>query len=735
LPAATVISNAAICTGSSISIGASSVSGNTYSWTSSPSGFTSTNANPSVNPSATTTYTLVETVTATGCNKSNPVTITVNPLPTASVISNTSICNGNSVAIGAASVTGSTYSWTSSPTGFTSTSSNPTVNPDSTTNYKLVETITSTGCFKADSITIIVNPIPKAVVGPSETICPGNGLTIGDLPVPGNTYLWSSVPAGFTSTISSPSLLPTNSAKYVLTETISSTGCSKTDTTQIIIDPNCKGYLSLEMDTTMNTFDTLTVKVNVRNAKNLYSLYARLEMKPDVFKLMSAIPGNILGTSIVNTPAIKNKGFIEFGISKSGLKSGVYGNGLFYTFSIIIKDTVPILDVKSLFSLDSITAYDSIGSRINVYDSSGKTITVHYNVPANVNVWPGDLNNDKVVNVSDILPIGYYYNITGNKRPSANLSWTAQSSPFWNYDKTHRSKRGLAVYADADGNGVINLADLAAIGLNMAKTHTKQTIFQYPNLPANKAGDPDLTASFPDTFILKTTLPKTVTIPINLGSSSIPFKKLNGVAFNLFFNPKYVDPSSVSLDYSNTIFGTENADYIKQEDMDLPNGRIGIGLTRFNDASLNGHGNIVNLTFTVLASAPDGYFKLSVIVLQAADSNGNNISINSNADSTRIGKKSGIEPVATNYLNSLNIYPNPFQGSTNLQYSLCCEAMVNITLYDLSGKQIGLVLNENQMPGNYNFDINAEKYHLQPGMYLLKIMMDDQVISRHIVKL
>ncbi|MDY0090335.1 MAG: GEVED domain-containing protein, partial [Flavobacteriaceae bacterium] len=46
----------------------SNVPSYTYSWTSEPAGFTSTEKNPVVNPSATTTYTVVVTDTASGCN-------------------------------------------------------------------------------------------------------------------------------------------------------------------------------------------------------------------------------------------------------------------------------------------------------------------------------------------------------------------------------------------------------------------------------------------------------------------------------------------------------------------------------------------------------------------------------------------------------------------------------------------------------------------------------------------
>src|SRR5205807_2343372 len=160
--------------------------GSTYSWVSSPSGFTSTAANPSVNPTVTTTYTLTENITATGCNKSNSVTITVNPLPAAFVISNAAICTGSSILIGATVVTGSTYSWISAPSGFTSTLANPSVNPTTTTTYTLTETITNTGCSKSNSVTITVNPLPAAFIISNTAICTGSSISIGATAITGN---------------------------------------------------------------------------------------------------------------------------------------------------------------------------------------------------------------------------------------------------------------------------------------------------------------------------------------------------------------------------------------------------------------------------------------------------------------------------------------------------------------------------------------------------------------------
>ena len=179
LPAANAGSASTICYGSSTSIGASAVTGNTYSWTSFPAGFTSALAAPTVSPTETTTYTVVETITATGCTNTNSVTVTVNPLPVAAAGSDRDICLNESTTIGASAVAGNTYSWTSVPSGYTSTDANPSVSPAVTTTYTVVETITATGCNNSNSVTVTVNPLPDAIAGTDRDLCLNESTTIG----------------------------------------------------------------------------------------------------------------------------------------------------------------------------------------------------------------------------------------------------------------------------------------------------------------------------------------------------------------------------------------------------------------------------------------------------------------------------------------------------------------------------------------------------------------------------
>ncbi len=257
LPAAIAGSHRSVCVNTATTLGAAAVTGSTYSWTSVPAGFTSSLANPVVTPMVTTTYKVTETITATGCVNSNSVVITVHPLPAASAGADRSVCLNTTTTLGAAAVTGSTYSWTSVPAGFTSTQANPAVTPLVTATYTVTETITATGCYNAHSVVITVNPLPAAAVGADRAICLNESTTLGASVVTGNTFSWTSVPAGFTSTLANPSVTPLETTIYMVTETITATGCSNMNSVVVTVNPFPAATAGAARPVCLNTATTL----------------------------------------------------------------------------------------------------------------------------------------------------------------------------------------------------------------------------------------------------------------------------------------------------------------------------------------------------------------------------------------------------------------------------------------------------------------------------------------------
>ena len=122
------------------------------------------NASGTYNAGITTvTFTATD---ACGNTATCSTTVTINPVPAACVAADHAICIGSSTTIGCPAVPGSTYSWTSSPVGFTSTAANPTVSPIVTTTYTLTET--AAGCTRTNSVVVTVGAPPTISQNPTD---------------------------------------------------------------------------------------------------------------------------------------------------------------------------------------------------------------------------------------------------------------------------------------------------------------------------------------------------------------------------------------------------------------------------------------------------------------------------------------------------------------------------------------------------------------------------------------
>ena len=179
---------------------------------------------------STTTYTLVS-VTDAGSNMRNNSftvgsrTITINPLPAATITagSSTTFCQGGSVTL--TSSTGTNYLW--SPGGATTSSINSTASVTFT-----VKVTDANGCSATSSGTVVtVNPLPTATITPGSTttFCQGGSVTLTSSA--GSSYLWS--PGG--ATISA--IYVSSSGTYTVRVT-DANSCSNTSSgTVVTVNP------------------------------------------------------------------------------------------------------------------------------------------------------------------------------------------------------------------------------------------------------------------------------------------------------------------------------------------------------------------------------------------------------------------------------------------------------------------------------------------------------------------
>ena len=76
-------------------------------------------------------------------------------------------------------------------------------------------------------------------------------------------------------------------------------------------------------------------------------------------------------------------------------------------------------------------------------------------------------------------------------------------------------------------------------------------------------------------------------------------------------------------------------------------------------------------------------------------------------------------PVMVEKFSLANNYPNPFNPSTKIQYSLPTNEFVSLKVYDIIGREVATLVNQQQSAGVYDVNFNAS--NLTSGIYFYKI--------------
>jgi hypothetical protein len=90
------------------------------------------------------------------------------------------------------------------------------------------------------------------------------------------------------------------------------------------------------------------------------------------------------------------------------------------------------------------------------------------------------------------------------------------------------------------------------------------------------------------------------------------------------------------------------------------------------------------------------------------------------------------EKIPVSYDLSQN-YPNPFNPVTTINYQLPQTGFVTLKTYDILGKEVATLVNEQKNQGRYSVDFNAS--HLASGVYIYQLRVNDYVSSKKMILL
>lgn len=85
---------------------------------------------------------------------------------------------------------------------------------------------------------------------------------------------------------------------------------------------------------------------------------------------------------------------------------------------------------------------------------------------------------------------------------------------------------------------------------------------------------------------------------------------------------------------------------------------------------------------------------------------------------------------------SLGNYPNPFLTETNIEFSLAQQGLVVLNVYNLQGKLVKQLKNEEMMPGTYNViwdATNGQGVSVDGGYYFYELITGQQSVTEKMI--
>ncbi len=88
------------------------------------------------------------------------------------------------------------------------------------------------------------------------------------------------------------------------------------------------------------------------------------------------------------------------------------------------------------------------------------------------------------------------------------------------------------------------------------------------------------------------------------------------------------------------------------------------------------------------------------------------------------------EPLLIEFSLSQN-YPNPFNSSTVIGYQLPVSGVVSLKVYDILGREVTTLVNEQKVAGRY--EVNFDASHLASGVYIYKLKTENYKSSKKMI--
>ncbi|MCB9354713.1 MAG: hypothetical protein H6575_09105 [Lewinellaceae bacterium] len=212
-----------------------------------------------------------------------------------------------------------------------------------------------------------------------------------------------------------------------------------------------------------------------------------------------------------------------------------------------------------------------------------------YDLPAEECVWPGDTDNNGVVNHFDLLYLGLGMGSQGIARSDTAMEWLGYDCADWPF---YTATRHIGFKnMDTNGDGLIDPFDTTGIF-----RHWGRSIRVTESKPCAMPATPDTIDVESILTLAADTLPggKTISIPVKLNLSGMQNEPVLGLAFSISYDPAVV-VSEVRFEPQPSWLGAPGIDLLDIQKDFQGQRRLDVSLVRMDGTGVTGSGPIGDL--------------------------------------------------------------------------------------------------------------------------------------------
>ncbi len=201
-------------------------------------------------------------------------------------------------------------------------------------------------------------------------------------------------------------------------------------------------------------------------------------------------------------------------------------------------------------------------------------------------IWAGDSNNDGIVDMADLLPIGYCQGEAGLARANASNNWFGQFGSNWN--NPFMPGQDLK-YIDTNGDGDVSAVDTTALSNNFLKAH---------NIVAEKQANYKATPFFLQVLTPNPQIGDYVEADLLIGKQGVAVTDLYGFTMDFQIDQQTINEQSLNCSFYNSSWLTYNSPTLRLSKKPM-DGKLYMGYVRTNGSSASGFGKVAKLGFII----------------------------------------------------------------------------------------------------------------------------------------